>query len=460
MEIDSLLAEFEQKDVKFLDLFYADYTGALKGRTVPPNDIEHVLRVKGIKSDMSSVGFAPIERSDGTALPIIKKIGVLPWKDFDSHTEQEFRTAFGPCTLHVNSARFENDPRLILEKYKQELSRDGYSFMIGFEPEIYFYSGITKKDGNYVISYSDNAKYMDMTSDSLSEFKKFMMLGMLEIGLVPKISHPEVGDGNFKLGTGGQHEIEIQYDDMLDTADNILINRYFVDKFARKNGIRATFAPKVDAAKAGSGLHFHISRWHDNVNEFYGKGYRNLSKTALQAVAGIAYYAPDICLLVAPSVLSYKRTIPHHEAPVHICMGYGNRSAMIRIVDYEPFDERTARIEFRLPDSTCNPYLAIKGATYAANKGINEDFPPIEPVSHNVYEANEGLESLPNLEERRDLFRKSKFLKEVLGSAAELYIKAWKKHYDAYFEWCAENNVEPLTEEVTPWEVETYVMRY
>jgi glutamine synthetase len=215
--------------------------------------------------------------------------------------------------------------------------------------------------------------------DQFMDIRTEMVLAMQAVGIDVEVHHHEVA-------TGGQAEIDMRFDTLTKTADNVLWYKYCVKNTARKNGKTVTFMPKPMFQDNGSGMHTHQSLWKGGRNLFFKKGtYADLSDAARYYIGGILKHAPALCALIAPTTNSYRRLVPGFEAPINLAFSQRNRSAAVRIPMYSS-SEKAKRIEFRTPDPTCNPYLAFAGCLMAGLDGIANKIDPGNPLDKDLYE--------------------------------------------------------------------------
>jgi len=219
-----------------------------------------------------------------------------------------------------------------------------------------------------------------------------------------------------------QHEIDIKFGDALTMADSVILAKYVIKRVARKLGLFASFMPKPITKINGSGIHLHLSLWRNGKNLFFEKRGDFLSDSAKEYLTGLIKYGREIQILLNQWINSYKRLIPGYEAPVYLAWGRKNRSAYIRISEYQLGEEKSTRIELRSPDPACNIYLALAIIQATGIKGIKEHskFPP--PEEKDIFEMTKAemkkkkIKTLSkNLKETLELFKKSKLVKETLG---------------------------------------------
>ena len=201
---------------------------------------------------------------------------------------------------------------------------------------------------------------------------------LAEFGIRVEKHHHEVA-------TAGQAEIDMRYDSLTRMADAVVIQKYVVKNTARAHGKVATFMPKPIFEDNGSGMHTHQSLWKDGRNLFYDpEGYALISETCRHYIGGLMAHAPAILALIAPTTNSYRRLVPGFEAPVNLAYSMRNRSCCTRIPTYSSSPE-SRRIEFRLPDPACNPYLAFAAMLMAGLDGLINKIDPGPPMDVDLY---------------------------------------------------------------------------
>lgn len=430
-------------DIDFIEAKFLDLSGRLKSRLFPGERLGELIR-NGFGFDGSSIkGLVEIQSSDMIAMPDITSIKILPRDVFD------WNVAIMVCDIVNNGKLFEGSSRYVLKKVLEELKDQGMICYVGVEPEFY----ILKEE--FLV---DQGGYMDSSPiDEMEDFKKEFIRLLGSMGFEIEVAHHEVGPS--------QHEITFKFDDILATADKVVIYRYIAKEFARRKGFNITFMPKPFYGKAGNGMHVHMSLFSDGKNLFYDPHSKDcVSDVCKQFIAGILKFSKEIALVVSPTVNSYKRLVPGYEAPIYTCWGFGNRSALIRIPNYRITPE-SLRIEFRCPDPSCDPYLAFAVILKAGLEGIKKKLKPPLPVDKNVYELGEEerkklrIDTLPrSLEEAIRLAKNSVILgdtlgKETLAKFIDLKLKEWR-------EYCKEvekENKDKKTVEVTEWEIKKYL---
>ncbi|MEM2855544.1 MAG: glutamine synthetase family protein [Candidatus Nitrosocaldaceae archaeon] len=432
MNVNELMERVVRDDVKFITLQFTDLHGVVKENIIPVEELETALK-SGIWFDGSSIeGFSRIQESDLYLKPDPNTYIVLPWSASEN-------TARLICEIYnPDGTPFEGDPRLVLKNVINEATEMGFIYNTGPEPEFYLF-----KDDIPI----DREGYFDLSSNYT--IIKDMIIILQRFGMHVENAHHEVGTG--------QYEIDFEYAPALITADRLVTLKYIVKKVAKMNSLHATFMAKPLMKKAGSGLHIHQSLFNlNNENLFYDANddYR-LSDLAYNFMAGQMKHIKELCAILCPTVNSYKRLVVGYEAPVYITWASMNRSALIRIPKWFEQKPKSARIELRCPDPTCNPYLAFAVLLKAGLDGIKNKLEPPEPVEENVYQLAEtdrdkNIDTLPSsLIEALMEMKSSKLIKDTFGEYLfNRYLSIKIKEWDEF------------RMHVTEWEREKYMNMY
>ncbi len=342
---DFVLRALEERDVRFVRLWFTDVLGYLKSVAIAPAELEGAFN-EGIGFDGSAIeGFARVTEADMLAHPDPATFQLLPWRGEGPSTARMFCDIVMP-----DGSPSYADPRYVLKRTLQKAADKGFTFYTHPEIEFYLFQG-RPGVGEDPIPV-DRSGYFDHTAQSRGSDFRREAINMLEsMGISVEFSHHEGGPG--------QQEIDLRYADALSTADNIMTFRTVVREVALSQGIWASFMPKPFTTHPGSGMHTHVSLFEGDTNAFFEAGAEyQLSKTARHFIAGILRHASEITCVTNQWVNSYKRLIGGGEAPSYICWGHNNRSAMVRVPMYKPQKGVSTRIELRTIDSACNPYLA------------------------------------------------------------------------------------------------------
>ena len=438
-EIARVLKDAKDKGVEFIDLEFVDILGMPKMCEITVKRLETALR-EGTWFDGSSIeGFARIAESDMFLVPDTSTWAPLPWTGN--------RTARLICDVYVDeNTPFAGDPRNVLKRQLAKAKEMGFEYLVGPELEFFIFKGMNGGGQGGAVQAHDNAGYFDLaTRDEAVELRQEMVPALERMGMKIERSHHEVAQG--------QHEIDFTYGNALPIADAVLTYKTTVKTLSKKYGLYASFMPKPVYGINGSGMHVHQSLWKEDKNLFYdGSDSYWLSGTAKHFLAGIIEHARGIAAVTNPTVNSYKRLVPGYEAPVYICWGRINRSALIRIPRNLAGKEKGTRIECRFPDPSCNPYLAFAAMLAAGLDGVKRKLEPPAPVEERVYgyetekRKTLGIGTLPaSLEEAGQEFEKDSVLAEAMGPhIVERLMTIQQKDWDGY------------RTQVTEWEKERY----
>lgn len=404
--IDLTVQQLQNQDIQFLKFKFCDIHGNLKALTVPISFAPNAL-ARGLNFDGSSVpGCTRINDSDLLLVPDLHTMHIEPWLSGDEKTVGIF------CDICLDKETPFDSPRTILKQVMQEAHAMGFEFYVG--PELEFF--LVDKE----LNTCDQKKYFDSTNDTrrMQLYSDILRSLHTQDVLAEKLHH-EVAPG--------QHEISIKYGNALDMADQIILAKDSINTVAQYHDLHATFMPKPLFGENGSAMHIHFSLWdrEHNRNAFSDpESPTTLSKTAKHFLAGILHHVKELNLLFNPTINSYKRLVPGYEAPIYICWGSKNRSAMIRIPDVGSDEAHAVRAEIRSPDPSCNPYLAFAALLKAGLEGIKNQYELPAAATSNVYHmdstqlANTGIDSLPtSLNQALQLFQASTFAQELLGNS-------------------------------------------
>lgn len=440
MKKAEVLKTIETEGVRFLYLVFTDITGELKKVTVPAGTLDDAVS-EGVWFDGSSVeGFARIYESDMLLKPDINTFTILPW------TEENGKVAQLICDVfHTDDKPFSGDPRGVLRRLASRLEKKGMFYKVG--PEIEFFL-IDRADLPELRPH-DRKGYFDLGVQSRAvEICQNAMRDVEAFGVTCESYHHEVSPG--------QHETDLHYDNAVRIADGVLSLKQALRVHARAKGFKVSFMPKPITGINGSGMHVHQSLSdRDGKNLFFdAESDYNISELARHFLAGQIAHARALASIVAPTVNSYKRLVPGYEAPVYVCWGRVNRSALIRIPNVSKNKVAAGtRLELRCPDPSSNPYLAFAAMLAAGLDGIERKLEPPEAIEENVYGfSDEKLKEkkiamLPhNIYEAVGALEEDGILRGLLGDELTEHIIQAKRR-----EW------RDFLMEVTPWEVERYL---
>ena len=435
-----ILRLVEEEDVGFIRLQFTDIYGTLKNVAITTGQLERALNNECMFDGSSIEGFSRIEESDMYLRPDLNTFTIFPWRP------QQGKVARFICDIYrPDGPSSEKDKRQVLENVIRETEEMGYQFVVG--PEFEFFLFHQDDDGTPTTTTHEKAGYFDLGPLDLGEnARRDMVLTLEDMGIEIEASHHEMAPA--------QHEIDLKYEEALETADNMVTFRMVVKTIAKRHGLHATFMPKPKYGINGSGMHLNMSLSRDGENIFSDENDEHgLSQEAYYFIGGLMKHIKAITFITNPLVNSYKRLVPGYEAPTYIAWSANNRTPLIRI----PESRRSGkRIELRSPDASANPYLALAVCLAAGMEGIREKILPPKEISQNIFELNEeekkalGIECLPgSLMEAVEEFEKDAFIQKVLGEElSQKFIKAKKAEYDRY------------RSHVSEWEMNEYLQKY
>lgn len=400
-----VIEQLDRENIRYIRLFFTDILGQLKGMNVTRGEIEGIL-AEGQGFDGSSVeGFVRIEESDLMAWPDPRTFRILPWPINGE------RVALMICDIkNPDGTPFAGDPRHVLKRMVERLSKEGYTAYLGPEIEYFYFRNA------HTTEVLDTDGYFDYsTVNEGTRARKKAVMALESMGIPVECSHHEVAPS--------QHEIDLRYQDALTMADYAMMYRLTIKELAEQDGLYATCMPKPIFGQNGSGMHTHQSLFRGERNAFFDKNSEyNLSKIARQYTAGLMKHVREMCLVTNQWINSYKRLVPGYEAPSYISWGRRNRSSLIRVPQYRLGKEKATRIELRCPDPGCNPYLAFAAMLAAGLEGISRDYQLPAPIEEDIFHMTParrqelGIDSLPDsLQMATDLFEKSQLMKKTFG---------------------------------------------
>ncbi|MGL4380638.1 MAG: glutamate--ammonia ligase [Vibrio sp.] len=407
MSVENVLSLIQENEVKFVDLRFTDTKGKEQHISIPTHQIDADFFEDGKMFDGSSLGgWKGINESDMVMMPDPASAVLDP---FTEDATLNIRCdILEPTTMQG----YDRDPRSIAKRAEEYLRATGIAdtVLVGPEPEFFLFDDVrfsTNMSGSFFkiddveAAWNSGTEYEDGNKghrpgikggyfpvapvDSSQDIRSAMCLIMEEMGLVVEAHHHEVA-------TAGQNEIATRFNTLTLKADEIQTYKYVVHNVAHAFGKTATFMPKPLVGDNGSGMHVHQSLAKDGVNLFAGDKYGGLSEMAIYYIGGIIKHARALNAITNPSTNSYKRLVPHYEAPVMLAYSARNRSASIRIpVVPSP---KARRIEVRFPDPAANPYLAFAAMLMAGLDGIKNKIHPGEAMDKDLYDlpAEEAAE--------------------------------------------------------------------
>jgi len=410
---DEAAAYARKQGVTMVDLKFCDLAGRWRHVTLPAERFTPGLMEDGVGFDGSSVGLRSVKSGDLVLVPDLATGFLDPFP--------EEKTLSFLCRILEADDRSPVlfDPRTIAARAEQRLRASGVGTrsLWGPEFEFYLFDGVAYENNVNVASYRVESSEADWRShelgsgftiprhggyhalppqDHLDDARTKISRILESVGVPVKYHHHEVGGP-------GQCEIEIPLRGLLDACDAVLMVKYVVRRAARTMGLTATFMPKPLYGEAGSGMHCHQLVLDGDRNVYFDPaGYGCVGESGRFAIGGLLHHGAAVMAFTNPSTNSYRRLVPGFEAPVLAIYSLGNRSAAIRIPKYANRAE-SARFEFRPPDATANPYLAMAAQLLAGLDGIETKMDPTAlgfgPVDDDIFswepERRATIKALP-----------------------------------------------------------------
>ncbi len=437
--IDYVLRSVEQRDIRFVRLWFVDILGRLKNFAISPEDLE-VAFEEGIGFDGSAIeGFATPEEADMLAFPDASTFQILPWRPSHNGVARVFCDVCTP-----DRKPFAGDPRDALRRMFRKAEKAGYLLNVGAELEYYYFPD------EHPPEPLDNVGYFDLSvSDAARDLRRNTVLTL------EKMSVPV--EYTFHAAGRSQHGMSLRHAEALSMSDAITTAKLIIKQQAYESGCHASFMPKPLAGEDGSAMFLCQSLFdHDGNNVFWGEDDEkyHLSDVAKHYMAGILAHAREISAITNPTVNSYKRiTTGGDSVPQYATWGLRNRASMVRIPVYKPGKQLSTRIELRSPDPMANPYL-VNAVTLAAGlDGIERklELPPeataetLKLTDRQMVEA--GYTPLPrSLKEALDVFEDSQFMKDALG-----------EHIHSFFLKKKRDEWHKFESTITEWEIKHYL---
>lgn len=437
--IDYVLRSVEQRDIRFVRLWFVDILGRLKNFAISPEDLE-VAFEEGIGFDGSAIeGFATPEEADMLAFPDASTFQILPWRPSHNGVARVFCDVCTP-----DRKPFAGDPRDALRSMFHKAEKAGYLLNVGAELEYYYFPD------EHTPEPLDNVGYFDLSvSDAARDLRRNTVLTL------EKMSVPV--EYTFHAAGRSQHGMSLRHAEALSMSDAITTAKLIIKQQAYESGCHASFMPKPLAGEDGSAMFLCQSLFdHDGNNVFWGENDEkyHLSDIAKHYMAGILAHAREISAITNPTVNSYKRiTTGGDSVPQYATWGLRNRASMVRIPVYKPGKQLSTRIELRSPDPMANPYLVNTVTLAAGLDGIERklELPPeataetLKLTDRQMLEA--GYAPLPrSLKEALDVFEDSQFMKDALG-----------EHIHSFFLKKKRDEWHKFESTITEWEIKHYL---
>lgn len=433
----------KDNNVKYILAQFVDIHGVAKVKSVPAAHLEYILTTGAgfAGGAIWGMGIEP-NGPDYMAVGELATLSLIPWQPGYARII---------CDGHVNGEPYDYDSRVVLKRQIARLKKKGWILNTGLEPEF----SLLRMDENGRIHPSEESDtlqkpcydYKGITRNA--PYLERLTEALIAVGMdVYQVDHEDAN---------GQFEINYTYADCLKSADDYIMFKMAASEIANEMGMICSFMPKPFSNRPGNGMHMHMSisdgkksLFHDDSDPT-GHG---LSKLAYHFMAGILAHAPALAALAAPTVNSYKRLVVGRSltgatwAPAYISYGNNNRSTMVRI----PY----GRLELRLPDGSCNPYLTTAAVIAAGLDGVARELDAGKGHDINLYDLSpEQLKKMKigilpqNLNEALAALEKDQVIRDALGAGLSKEFLDLKR-----MEWV------DYMRHVSDWEIQRYVEFY
>jgi glutamine synthetase len=414
MDAKGVLEFAKKHGAKILDLRFVDVPGIWQHVSYPIGELDEKSFSEGFGFDASSIrGWASIHESDMLLMPDPNTAFIDPFRTIPT------LVMIGDATDPLSGKPYHRDPRHVVKRAEAYLksTKIADTAYFGAEAEFFIFDSVRfdsapqhafyyvdSDEGRWNTGRENSGDYKNLgyrprykegyfpvpPADHNQDLRSEMVLKMIEIGMDVECQHHEVA-------TAGQAEIDLRFNTLLASADNMMKYKYIIKNVAVAHGKTVTFMPKPIFSDNGSGMHTHQSLWNGNKPLFAGDGYAGLSQTALHYAGGLLKHARALSAIIAPGTNSYKRLVPGYEAPVNLAYSKRNRSAAVRIPVYSE-SPKAKRLEFRPPDPSCNPYLAFAAMLMAGLDGIKHKIDPGKPLDKDIFELEaEEAAKIPSM---------------------------------------------------------------
>lgn len=436
--IPDAIAHLQAQGIHSILVQFCDMHGVAKGKLVPVENLQEWVE--------QGAGFAG-PSIWGTGLPRYgarsEYYGRL---QLDSLRALPFMpgVAHAVCDGFAGGQPLQTCSRQMLKTVLRQLEARGWTLWVGIEPEFFLLNKTSA--GQWQVA--DAQDTLDKPSYDLKSihrnaaFLDDMRSSLVALGFeLQQIDHEDAC---------GQYEINYKFDHALAAADRFMLFKMVAHAVAQKHGHMFSCMPKPLANAPGSGLHFHLSITDADGKPVFAdaQGALGLSAAGHQFAAGLLHHADALSALCAPTVNSYKRLASSNSAsgttwsPVWKSYGDNNRTCLVRTV--------AGRLEWRLPDPSCNVYAAIAATLAAGLHGIEQQLAPPAPCVEDLYERLASGQAMPdrlpkNLDEAVAALAADTALRQAVGhDFCDQFIQLKRDEWDAY------------SQQVSVWELQRY----
>ncbi|WP_411820110.1 glutamine synthetase family protein [Hyphococcus formosus] len=372
----------------FVDAFFADLNGVLRGKRLPARDALKLFK-SGLRLPRSLVGVdvwgedvignglvMETGDSDGICHPVGEGLIPTPWTG-DSTAQVMLMMG------DTDGSPFLADPRQMLIEMKDRCAAADMFPVAAMELEFYLLARDTDDQGRPLTAnmgatgrrVSDAKLYAMNELDAFSDFFSDLYAACDQQGVSLGAAIVEGGAGQFEVNL-------LHQDDPLRAADQAILFRRAVKGVADKHGLLSTFMAKPFGDLGGNGLHVHMSMLNSEGENIFDDGTENGSAKLQNAIAGLIDASPEAMIFLAPHLNSMRRFQDESHAPTRLTWGYENRTVAIRV----PNDSgKNRRFEYRIAGADANPYLVLAALLAGVLDGVSNNKTAPAPTTGNGY---------------------------------------------------------------------------
>lgn len=434
MDIDGMIRQAHSSGVELVRFLYCDAGNMIRGKASHIAALDDHART-GIGLVVAMAAFSMAETlapvpglgpvGEVRLVPDPETFTILPYSPREARVICDLRTLAGEL--------WESAPRTFLRRMEERAAEAGFTVEAAFEYEFY----LARRTGTGYEPWDDSVCFGSAGMDAAAPIVLEILSALVAQGFEPRQYYPELGPG--------QQELSVRHAPALRAADTCIAVRETVRAIAARYGAVASFAPKPFPGQAGSGMHVHLSLWHDGHNLLYDPtGELGISRLGRSFVAGILEHMPALLALTCPSVNSYSRLGPNRWSSAYPIWGPDNREACVRVPSLfgrsAAEHERSTNLEIKAVDGSANPYLALGGLIAAGLDGIERGLQPPTPFDVNPGELSaaelsaRGLQPYPStLEGVLRVFEQDQRLLDALGTKlAEVVLAVRRAECEAF----------------------------
>lgn len=432
---------FQQGGVRQVECLFPDATGYPRGKLMPAAAflagqelrIAQAIPMQAVTGEYSDAPIFPEDDPDVRLVPDLATVRLAPWAPAD----QPRALAIHDC-VELDGRPCAFAPRSLLQTVLARCAALGLTPVVA--PEIEFYLCAPSVDPSEPLrppvgrlgraEVGQSAFSLNMLNE-LAPFWGAFERAVQTLGIRADTWIHEVGCS--------QYEINLWHGDAVSVADQAFLFKHAAREIAIAHGINAVFLAKPLAGEAGSSMHLHVSVVDGAGANVFSAADGGEQPRFRQFIAGLQTYLPDLMLLLAPHVNSYRRFVKGSQAPIHLQWGFDNRTAGLRVPQSGP---AARRVEQRVAGADANPYLAIAATLAAGLAGIEEGLAATPPIAGDGYAHDHGLPRSPREAWQRladspharrllgdDFVTGYLALKEVEFDHYDREISAWERRY-------------------------------